>query len=95
MRIEGDERRVVSLRAPPGPGTLHVSQHRDRRPPAPLLRLHTSSDAWMRYVASTPATRATRHYALGAIFTDQLVVLQCHQQEANPRVGLKAFLRAA
>lgn len=43
----------------------------------------------------TRGLAATRRYALGAIFTYQLVVLQRHQQEADLRVGLKAFLRAA
>lgn len=38
---------------------------------------------------------ATRRHTLGAIFVYQLVLLQRHQQEANLRVGLKAFLRAA
>jgi len=43
----------------------------------------------------TRGLAATRRYALGAIFTYQLVVLQRHQQEADLRVGLKAFVRAA
>ncbi|MCA1599897.1 MAG: hypothetical protein LC769_12975, partial [Chloroflexi bacterium] len=38
---------------------------------------------------------ATRRYALGAIFVYQLVLLQRHQQDADLRVGLKAFLKAA
>lgn len=38
---------------------------------------------------------ATRRFALGAIFVYQLTVLHRYQQGADPRVGLKACLRAA
>ena len=38
---------------------------------------------------------ATRRFALGAIFVYQLTVLQRYHQGADPRAGLKAFLRAA
>lgn len=38
---------------------------------------------------------ATRRYALGALVVYQLVLLQRHQQDADLRVGLKAFLKAA
>jgi hypothetical protein len=43
----------------------------------------------------TRGMAATQRYALGAIFVYQLVVLQRHQQGADLRIGLKAFLRAA
>jgi len=43
----------------------------------------------------TRGLAATRRYALGAIFVYQLVVLQRHHQDADLRVGLKAFLCAA
>lgn len=43
----------------------------------------------------TRGLHATRRYALGAILVYQLVLLQRHQQEADLRVGLKAYLKAA
>ena len=46
-----------------------------------------------------PATRGRgqpRHYAaLGAVFIYQFLVVVAYQQGATPRVGLKAFLKAA
>jgi hypothetical protein len=43
----------------------------------------------------TRGLAATRRYALSAIFVYQLVLLQRHHQQADLRVGLKAFLKAA
>jgi hypothetical protein len=43
----------------------------------------------------TRGVAATRRYALGAILVYQLVLLQRHHQQADLRVGLKAFLKAA
>jgi hypothetical protein len=43
----------------------------------------------------TRGLAATRRYALSAILVYQLVLLQRHHQQADLRVGLKAFLKAA
>jgi hypothetical protein len=43
----------------------------------------------------TRGRRATRRWALGAVWVYQLLLLERYQQGAHLRVGLKAFLKAA
>ena len=43
----------------------------------------------------TKGLRATRRFALSAVFVYQLTLLYRHQIGADLRVGLKAFLKAA
>ena len=43
----------------------------------------------------TKGLRATRRFALGALFVYQLSLLHRYQQGADLRIGLKAFLKAA
>ena len=43
----------------------------------------------------TRGLRATRRWALGAVFVYQLALLYRHEQGLDLNVGLKAFLKAA
>lgn len=84
-----------------------LSAHRPRRrgapPPAPDALgdhrdLQRAVQGYLQNAHAQVPTRglaATRRYALGAIFVYQLVLLQRHHQQADLRVGLKAFLKAA